>query len=86
MTTRKKATRGTEDQFNVLHRLVTEEFIARVKAGECSVQDLKAAAEWCIKNDVAAPAMEGSAIDALRQLLPTIELKDVQPRERSYAP
>jgi hypothetical protein len=81
----KKQTRGTEDQFNVLHKMVTEEYIGRIRSGECTTQDLRAAAEWCIKNDVAAPAMDGNAIDSLRKLLPTIELKDVRPRERSYA-
>ena len=35
--------KATEDQFNELHNLVTKEFLARIKSGEASTQDLKAA-------------------------------------------
>jgi hypothetical protein len=41
--TKKKA---TEDQFNELHNLVTSEFLARIKSGEATTQDLKAACDW----------------------------------------
>ena len=34
--------KATEDQFNELHNLVTKEFLARIKAGEATTQDLKA--------------------------------------------
>ena len=36
--------KATEDQFNELHNLVTKEFLSRIKAGEATTQDLKAAA------------------------------------------
>ena len=35
--------KATEDQFNELHNLVTKEFLARIKSGEATTQDLKAA-------------------------------------------
>ena len=38
--------KATEDQFNELHNLVTKEFLARIKSGEASTQDLKAACDW----------------------------------------
>ena len=38
--------KATEDQFNELHNLVTEEFLSRIKSGEASIQDLKAACDW----------------------------------------
>ena len=37
-----KTTKATEDQFNELHRLVTEEYLRRIKTGEATTQDLKA--------------------------------------------
>ena len=33
--------KATEQQFNELHTLVTEEFLKRVKSGEATTQDLK---------------------------------------------
>ena len=38
--------KATEDQFNELHNLVTKEFLARIKSGEASTADLKAACDW----------------------------------------
>ena len=38
--------KATEDQFNELHNLVTKEFLSRIKAGEATTQDLKAACDW----------------------------------------
>ena len=37
--------KATEDQFNELHNLVTKEFLSRIKAGEATTQDLKAACD-----------------------------------------
>ena len=37
--------KATEDQFNELHNLVTNEFLKRIKAGEATAQDLKAACD-----------------------------------------
>ena len=36
------AKRATEEQFNELHRLVTTEFLKRIKSGEASAHELKA--------------------------------------------
>ena len=43
--------KATEDQFNELHSLVTEEFLKRVKSGTASTQDLKAACDWLKTNE-----------------------------------
>jgi len=50
--------KATEDQFNELHNLVTKEFLARIKSGEASTQDLKAACDWLAKNDISGVALE----------------------------
>ena len=37
--------RANEDSFNELHNLLTE-LLTRIKSGEASTQDLKAAIDW----------------------------------------
>ena len=72
--------KATEDQFNELHNLVTSEFLARVKSGEASTQDLKAACDWLSKNDISGVAMEGNPLDRLASIIPTIDPEMVQQR------
>ena len=72
--------KATEDQFNELHNLVTNEFLARVKSGEASTQDLKAACDWLAKNDISGVAMEGNPLDKLANIIPTIDPELVQTR------
>ena len=67
------AKRATEEQFNELHRLVTTEFLKRIKSGEATTQDLKAACDWLKTNDITGVAYEGSPLDKLNQLLPTVD-------------
>ena len=45
---RKKTTlnKAGEAQFNELHNLVTTDFLKRVKSGQATTQDLKAACDW----------------------------------------
>ena len=38
--------KASEDAFNQLHNLVTSEFLTRIKSGEASTADLKAACDW----------------------------------------
>lgn len=72
--------KATEDQFNELHNLVTNEFLTRVKSGEASTQDLKAACDWLAKNDISGVAMEGNPLDKLAAIIPTIDPEMVQQR------
>lgn len=64
--------RATEDNFNELHNLVTKEFLARLKSGEASTQDLKAACDWLAKNDISGVAVEGNALDRLAGIIPQL--------------
>ena len=77
MKTNQKA---TEDKFNELHNILTEELLTRLKSGECSTQDLKAAIDWLHKNDISGVAIEGSALDKLASLMPNIDPELVQTR------
>ena len=64
--------KANEEQFNELHHLVTEEFLKRVRSGEASTQDLKAACEWLKTNDITGVTKEGSAMDKLSKLIPQV--------------
>ena len=75
-----KNKKATEDQFNDLHNLVTQEFLTRVKSGEATTQDLKAACDWLKTNDISGVAMEGNPLDKLSKLVPTIDPELVQTR------
>jgi hypothetical protein len=76
--------KATEDQFNELHNLVTREFLQRIKSGEATTQDLKAACDWLAKNDISGVALEGNQLDKLASVLPTIDPELVQ--RRLYGP
>ena len=72
--------KATEDQFNELHSLVTTEFLKRVKSGEASTQDLKAACDWLKTNDISGIAMEGSALSKHAAIMPKVDPELVQTR------
>ena len=72
--------KATEDQFNELHSLVTTEFLKRVKSGEASTQDLKAACDWLKTNDISGIAMEGSPLSKLAAIMTTVDPELVQTR------
>ncbi len=72
--------KATETQFNELHNLVTTEFLKRVKSGEASTQDLKAACDWLKVNDVSGVAYEGNPLDKLNKIMPKVDPELVQRR------
>ena len=74
------ALKAEEDKFNELHNLVTEDFLRRVRSGEATTQDLKAACDWLKTNDITGVAYEGSPMDKLTKLMPTIDPELVQHR------
>lgn len=65
--------KATEDMFNELHNLVTKEFLARIKSGEATTQDLKAACDWLAKNDISGIAFDGNPLDKLATIMPKID-------------
>jgi hypothetical protein len=72
--------KATEDQFNELHNLVTKELLNRIKSGEATTQDIKAAIEWLVKNDISGVAVQGNPLDKLANLMPTVDPELVQRR------
>ena len=72
--------KATEEQFNELHQLVTNEFLSRVKSGQATTQDLKAACDWLKTNDISGVAYDGNPLSKLAQVLPEIDPDLVQRR------
>ena len=72
--------KATEQQFNELHNLVTTEFLKRVKSGEASTQDLKAACDWLKINDISGVAYDGNPLDKLNKIMPKVDSELVKRR------
>ena len=72
--------KATEDQFHELHNLVTKEFLTRIKAGEATTQDLKAACDWLKTNDISGVALEGNPLSKLASVMPSVDPGLVQSR------
>ena len=77
MANKKKA---TEDMFNELHNIVTQELLSRIKSGEATTQDLKAACDWLAKNDISGVAYDGNALDKLATIMPKVDPELIQKR------
>ena len=65
--------KASEEKFNELHNLVTLEFLKRVKSGEASAHELKAACDWLKTNDVTGVALEGNPLGKLANVMPKID-------------
>ena len=72
--------KATENQFNELLNLVTKEFLARIKSGEATTQDLKAACDWLKTNDISGVAFETSPLAKLAAVMPEVDPELVQAR------
>ena len=72
--------KANEKQFNELHNLVTTEFLTRVRSGEATTQDLKAACDWLKTNDITGIALDGSPLSKLAAIMPTVDPELVQKR------
>ena len=72
--------KATEQKFNELHNILTEELLSRIKSGEASTQDLKAAIDWLKVNDISGVAYEGNPLDKLASIMPSIDPELVQQR------
>jgi hypothetical protein len=70
--------RAGEDAFDELHSLLTKELINRIKTGEASTADLRAACDWLKANDITGVAVEGSPLANLAGLIPELTFEEVQ--------
>ena len=76
--------KATESMFNELHNIVTLELLNRIKSGDASTADLKAACDWLHKNDISGVAYEGNPLDKLTSIMPKVDQELVQ--RRLYGP
>ena len=72
--------KAKEEKFDELHNLVTNEFLTRVRSGEATTQDLKAACDWLKTNDITGVALEGSSLEKLSAIIPKVDPELVQHR------
>jgi hypothetical protein len=72
--------KATEDMFNELHNMVTQELLNRITSGKASTQDLKAACDWLAKNDISGVAFDGSPLDKLATIMPKVDPELIQTR------
>ena len=72
--------KATEDMFNELHNLVTTEFLNRIKSGEATAQELKAACDWLAKNDISGVAYDSNPLEKLASIMPKVDPELVQSR------
>ena len=70
--------RAGEDKFNELHMLVTTELIDRIRSGEATTADLKAASDWLYKNDITGVAFDTSPLSQLADIMPNVDFDTVQ--------
>ena len=78
-----KLSRAGESQFNELHNLVTTEFLNRIKSGEATTADLKAASDWLYKNDITGVAFDTSPLSQLADIMPSVDFDTVQKAVKS---
>jgi len=77
MDTMANIKRATDEDFNELHGLVTNELIMRIKSGTATTQDLKAATDWLAKNNITGVPVLGSPLATLFNSL-ELEMEDVE--------
>ena len=70
--------RASEESFEELHALLTNEITSRIKSGEATTADLRAAIDWLKVNDVTGVAVVGSPLAGLAGLIPELSFDDVQ--------
>ena len=70
--------KATEESFNELHYLVTEDFLRRIRSGEATTQDLKAACDWLKTNDITGVAFDTSPLSTLVDIMPDVDFDTVQ--------
>ena len=73
--------RAGEELFEELHALLTNELVARIKTGEASTADLRAAIDWLSKNAITGVPVADSPLKGLMDSIPELDFEDVV---RSY--
>ena len=70
--------RTNESAFNELHVMITMELMEKIKMGEATTADLRAAIEWLKVNGITGVAVENSPLSSLAGVIPELDFSDVQ--------
>ena len=70
--------RTNESAFNELHVMITCELMEKIKMGEATTADLRAAIEWLKVNGITGVAVENSPLSSLAGVIPELDFSDVQ--------
>ena len=70
--------RTSESAFNELHVMITMELMDKIKMGEATTADLRAAIEWLKANNITGVAvadspLAGSLVSSLNSISPTFK-------------
>ena len=74
-TVRKLPRRASEETFNELHKLLTEEYLIKIQSGEATTADLKAAGDWLFKNDITGIVIDNGSLCKLSDCMPNIDFE-----------
>ena len=77
-TVTKLPRRASEETFNELHKLLTEEYLKKIESGEATTADLKAAGDWLFKNDITGIVIDNGALGKLADCMPNIDFEAFQ--------
>lgn len=72
------AKRASEDLFDELHSMLTIEIMDRIKSGESTTADLRAAIDWLKVNGITGVPVSGSPLAALIGNMPDLTFDEVQ--------
>lgn len=72
------AKRASEEAFEELHAILTTEITSRIKSGEATTADLRAAIDWLKANDVTGVAVAGSPLAGLLGSIPELDFEEIQ--------
>ena len=71
------ANKANEEAFNELHILLTDEITKRIRTGEATTADLRAAIDWLKVNNITGVAVENSPLANLIGVIPELTFDDV---------
>jgi len=66
------------DLLETLSKESDNDLIDRIRSGEATTADLKAAADWLYKNDITGVAFDTSPLSQLADIMPTVDFDTVQ--------
>jgi hypothetical protein len=72
------AKRASEDLFDQLHSMLTVEIMDRIKSGEATTADLRAAIDWLKVNGITGVPVSGSPLAGLLAEMPDLTFDEVQ--------